>query len=188
MLSTRDFPSSLLAIVLACIILLSGCQLPGNTQNNNGSYGQYYLALQQFSQEQLNTEIKIIQNKTALIPSNSAQDDYDNQIKLLLLYSLPKSPIHNSFNAKALLNKLNRLTKQQNNALAIINPSEKAFITLLNDQLNQQILMRNRLLSNQQEQQNQQQQNQQALIKKIHLLEQTIKQLKNIDQTIDKRD
>ena len=78
--------------------------------------------------------------------------------------------------------------KDNNVAFANINPSEQAFITLLRDQLNQRLLMRNRLLLQQQEQQKLSSKKQQQLREQIALLEQTIFQLKKIDQAIDKRE
>ena len=46
--------------------------------------------------------------------------NYNAQIKLLLLYSHPKSPIYNSFHAKMLLNQLK--SEQENAAFASITP------------------------------------------------------------------
>ncbi|MBA6389622.1 hypothetical protein H4J38_02395 [Colwellia sp. BRX10-3] len=179
------------------LLLLSGCQLTKKYDNSSTSYGEYYLTLQQLSQQQLAEEITKQQKNVESQERKIIQVDFDAQIKLLLLYSLPKSPIYNSFNAKSLLNKLN--SEEDNSAFANIEPSEQAFFSLLNDQLNQLLLMRNRLLAQQQKQLQEQQQRaikqkkstiqqQQHLIEQVRLLEQTIKQLKNIEQAIDNRD
>jgi len=169
-------------LLCTALLLLSACQLT----TVNTTYGEYYLTLQQLSPQQLAEEVEKQQTYAAQQPPSFEYDTYDPQIKLLLLYSLPKSPIYNSFNAKALLNQLK--TEGDNAAFAPINPSEQAFITLLRDQLNQRLLMRNRLLAQQQAQKKQALEQQQQLVEQVQLLEQIIKQLKNIEQAIDKRD
>ncbi len=179
---------SIPALLFSSAFLLAGCQLTVSPEpkKTETSYGEYYLALQQLTELELIEEVETLQSKVAIIPSQLSQHDYDSQIKLLLLYSLPKSPIYNSFSAKALLN---QMTKEGNNAaFADINPNEQALITLLHDQLNQRLLMHNRLLVQQQEQQKLALEKQQVLVDQIALLEQTIAQLKKIDQTIDKRE
>ena len=175
-------------IVFLCLTLwlLPGCQLITINADSNATYGEYYLTLQQLSPQQLAEEVE---QQQAYITQQITADEHsqhDPQIKLLLLYSLPKSPIYNSFNAKALLNQIK--TEGDNAAFANINPGEQAFITLLRDQLNQRLLMRNRLLAQQQEQKQQALAQQQQLVDQVQLLEQIIKQLKNIEQAIDKRD
>ncbi|MFT5636157.1 MAG: hypothetical protein ACI89T_001614 [Cognaticolwellia sp.] len=93
------------------LLLLSGCQLNKKYDNSSTSYGQYYLTLQQLSQQQLAEEITKQQKSVESQEEKIIQVDFDAQIKLLLLYSLPKSPIYNSFIAKSLLNKLNSKKK-----------------------------------------------------------------------------
>ena len=116
------------------LLLLSGCQLTKKHDNYGTSYGEYYLTLQQLSQQQLAEEITKQQKSVESQEKKITQVDYDAQIKLLLLYSLPKSPIYNSFNAKSLLNELK--SENNNTAFANIEPSEQAFFSLLRDQLN----------------------------------------------------
>jgi hypothetical protein len=186
-------------LFLIAILLLTGCQLTDEMsetkeEKNNTSYGEYYLTLQQLTALELVEEVVKLQERMAITPSTLSNNllsiisnkNSDDQIKLLLLYSLPKSPIYSSFNAKALLNLMKK--EGDNVALATITPHDQAFITLLREQLNQQLLLRNRLLMQQQEQQQQAVLKQQKLIEKITLLEQTIIQLKKIDQAIDKRE
>ena len=201
-------------LFLIAIFLLNGCQLTeevsvAGKEKNNTSYGEYYLTLQQLTALELVEEVVELQERMAITPSTLSNNllstisskSSDDQIRLLLLYSLPKSPIYSSFNAKALLNLMKK--EGDNVVLANITPSDQAFITLLREQLNQQLLLRNRLLVQQQDQQQQavikqqvQQQvqqrktliKQQKLVEKIALLEQTIIQLKKIDQAIDKRE
>ena len=188
----RFFVISLLCMT---IVLSSGCQLTSNNVNSRLTYGEYYLALQQLSPQQLLEEV--IKQQTQVEQISNESPNYNAQIKLLLLYSLPKSPIYNSFHAKMLLNKLKN--EENDAAFASITPSEQALISLLHDQLNQRLLMRNRLIAEQKLQQENfqktgtmQQQNaikiQKNLIEQVKLLEQTIKQLKDIEQAIDKRD
>lgn len=172
-----------LSIVL---LLLPGCQLTQNKAINSTNYGQYYLSLQHLSEQQLSAEIQKHQFSLSQPQQENSPNKYDLQIKMLLLYSLPKSPIYNTFNAKALLNQMQQ--DGDNAALAHIDHNDQAFITLLRDQLNQRLLMRNRLLEQQKTQKQQASQLQQQLIEQVSLLEQTIKQLKNIEQTIDNRD
>jgi hypothetical protein len=146
----RFFVISLLCMT---IVLSSGCQLTSNNVNSRLTYGEYYLALQQLSPQQLLEEV--IKQQTQVEQISNESPNYNAQIKLLLLYSSPK--------------------------------------------LNQRLLMRNRLIAEQKLQQENfqktgtmQQQNaikiQQNLIEQVKLLEQTIKQLKDIEQAIDKRD
>ncbi|TWX68926.1 hypothetical protein [Colwellia sp. C1TZA3] len=189
------------ALLLSIALLLTGCQLltkhDSTSNSKSTSYGEYYLTLKQLNQQQLTEEVNKQQKSVESQAKKNSEIDYDAQIKLLLLYSLPKSPIYNVFDAKVLLNKLN--SKGDNAALANISPSEQAFISLLGDQLNQRLLMRNRLLAQEKKRQQEQQQReikqqqlalkqQQNLIEQVKILEQTIKQLKNIEQAIDKRD
>jgi hypothetical protein len=179
---------SIPVLLFSSFLFLSGCQITTapEPKNNNISYGEYYLALQQLTELELVKEVEILQSKVAIIPNQLSKNDYDSQIKLLLLYSFPKSPIYNSFSAKALLN---QMTKEGNNAaFSDISPNEQALINLLRDQLNQRLLMHNRLLVQQQAQQKTALKKQQIFVDKIALLEQTIAQLKKIDQTIDKRE
>tara|TARA_R110000765_G_scaffold57501_5_gene112642 strand:+ start:1630 stop:2217 length:588 start_codon:yes stop_codon:yes gene_type:complete len=188
----RFFVISLLCMT---IVLSSGCQLTSNNVNSRLTYGEYYLALQQLSPQQILEEV--IKQQTQVEQISNESPNYNAQIKLLLLYSSPKSPIYNSFHAKMLLNKLKN--EENDAAFASITPSEQALISLLHDQLNQRLLMRNRLIAEQKLQQENfqktgtmQQLNaikiQQNLIEQVKLLEQTIKQLKDIEQAIDKRD
>ena len=178
-------------ILLSTVFILSGCQTTpiNNTpkvSEHKTSYGEYYLELQTLNKTELITEVENLQLQITKIPTSSPQADYNTQIKLLLLYSLPKSPIYNTFNAKALLNRMKR--EETTTSIIKLNPSERGLIALLRDQLNQRLLMRNRLLEQQQAQQNEALKQQQELVDKTHLLEQIIAQLKKIEQTINKRE
>jgi hypothetical protein len=212
MANLQQFSSTTLLLSMV-FILLSGCELTPKQNKSSTSYGEYYLTLQQLSKQQLTEEVSKqqtnveyqtttnIENKPKTNVENMTRTNTlindDAQIKLLLLYSMPKSPIYSSFKAKALLNQLK--SEADNTVFADLTPSEQAFFSLLRDQLNQQLLMRNRLLAQQKEQQKKLQlraikqqkqavEQQEKLIEQVKLLEQTIKQLKSIEQAIDKRD
>lgn len=189
--------STHLIFFLVVILLTSACELTEKHVITRTSYGEYYLELQQLTSKQLVDEVSKQQANVESETNTNTDASYDAKIKLLLLYSLPKSPIYNSFHAKMLLNELN--SEDNNSAFADFTPDEEALFSLLHDQLNQRLLMRNRLLALQKEQLNAQQQleikqlqsakqQQQHLIEQVKLLEQTIKQLKSIEQAIDKRD
>lgn len=176
-------------VTLAFIItslLLSGCQLTPNQVTNNTHYGEYYLALQQLKTQQLSDEVTQLQSHIKNANSDDITKVYDLKIKLLLLYSLPKSPIYNSYTAKALLNELH--SENDNAAFLHLVPSEQAFFSLLHDQLNQRLLTINRLQTQHSAQLQQQEQKNQQLTEQVALLELTIKQLKSIEQAIDKRE
>jgi len=187
-----------LALIIITVSLLSGCQITSINEtpevekvaNKNTSYGEYYLKLQTLNEIELIEEVEKLQLQISQIPTDSPQHDYNTQIRLLLLYSLPRSPIYNTFNAKALLNKMKREEKDTSTIKPIIklSPSETGLIALLRDQLNQRLLMRNRLLEQQQNQKDEALKQHQELVDKTHLLEQIIEQLKSIEQTINKRE
>ncbi len=140
-----------LPIMLAILlIVLSGCQstsdsrLTGNDNIKNRylNYGQYYLLLSQFTEQQLMDEIHHLTppqvNNTKSIASNLT---IEWQLKSVLLYALPKSPVHNPFTAKS---KLNQLSLETLDA-AILIPADFALFGMLKEQLNQQILLLNKL-------------------------------------------
>jgi len=176
-------------------LLLSstGCQLLNQPETLTTSYGQYYLWLKSLNQEELQEEI--MQQK-----HNLAVNDSDAELHLLLIHALPNSPIHNPYTAKALLN-----TFQLQYISSRYNSENLAFITMLRDQLNQQLLTleklskalktgkKNRLIQSSLDKENnkykiiqkslnkENQQHQQS----IKRLKQQIIQLKKIEQTIN---
>jgi len=177
--------------VFACL-LLSGCQSlnPFNDKtsndiktHNNSRYGEYYLWLKSLSQTQLLAEIK--QQK------QSVSDGFISaKINLLLLSSLPNSPVYNVYTAKSLLNEL-----QKKSLLQPLSLSDQALLLVLKDQLNAQLFLYRDLEKNSQTiQQNNaqlavQMQKQQLSVlqlnKKVNLLQKQINQLKNIEKTIN---
>jgi len=133
----------------AFLIVLSGCQSTRDsrlTENSIGgsniTYGQYYLLISQFNEQQLSDEIHYIKalpvGKTENISRNLV---FEQQLKSVIAYALPKSPIHNPFTAKS---KLNQLALDSLDS-ARLTPSDFAFFAMLKKQLNQQIILLNKL-------------------------------------------
>ena len=58
-------------------------------------------------------------------------------MQLIMLYSLPNSPIHNPYTAKAQLNNYSLESHEH----SVFNASDLAFVIMLKDQLNQQLLI-----------------------------------------------
>ncbi len=174
------FNTKLLLTVVA-VFLLSACQL--NDQLSIGKetaeprigYGQYYLHIKSLSNSELVSEIN--QQKLNRLNGLANTDIY-----LLLLHSLPNSPIHNSYTAKALLN-----DQLRNNASVNYDKADLAFIALLKDQLNQQLNLFQQLISEellQEKLQKKQKDIISVLKQKVAQLEQQILQLKNIEKSI----
>jgi len=116
-------------------LFLSACQLnnqqlPNNmTATNTVNFGQYYLALKNLSINELQNEIKQQRLK-------KSQGSIEAEINLILLHSLPNSPTHNAYTAKSQLNE--QLKDHKNYYLS---STDQAFISLLKDQLNQQLFL-----------------------------------------------
>lgn len=179
-------------LILIVNVFLFGCQTNKHYSNNNGvvtntvNFGQYYLALKSLSESEIDTEIAQQQLK-------KSQGSIEAEINLILLHTLPNSPIHNVYTAKS---QLNEQLKQHKNYQ--FSPTDLAFITLLKDQLNQQLFLFRQVINqnNKQEfEQNtllaKQRIEQKKQLNKIAELELTvtqltkqISQLKNIEQTI----
>lgn len=161
------------------LLLLSGCELiPSPITNKpatveilpgNFNYQQYYLAIKSMPVNVLQQEADSLKNQT-----NSTVDE----IKLALLYCLPNSPIHNPYNAKAILNKFtdkqSKVTFSQDN---------QAFLVLLKDLLNQQLFVFDKY--------NKKSQNQTSTIaelaEQVQLLQAQIEQLKKIETSLNNR-
>mgnify|MGYP000727556428 CR=1 FL=1 len=176
------------ALLLFISALLVGCQANNHYPNNNTvatntvNYGQYYLALKSLTDNEIQSEIAQQQIK-------KSQGSIEAEINLILLYSLPNSPVHNAYSAKSQLNK--QLKQHKNYQFS---PSDQAFISLLKDQLNQQLFLFQKLINQELEQDNQsamqrvKNKKQQNKIAKLELtvnqLTKQITQLKKIEKTI----
>ncbi|MCW8833865.1 MAG: hypothetical protein OQK09_13005 [Colwellia sp.] len=130
-------------LILAIVIgfSVSACQLTGETPASNGvvantiNYGQYYLALKNLSESELQKEIAQQRIK-------KSQGSIEAEINLILLHSLPNSPTHNVYNAKSQLNEQLKTHKNYH-----FSPADKAFISLLRDQLNQQLYLFQKMIN-----------------------------------------
>lgn len=176
LLSTVNLKNLLFPLFL---LLLSGCELiPSTIANNpatvevlagNFNYQQYYLAIKSMPENALQQEAESLKNQT-----NSTVDE----IKLALLYCLPNSPIHNPYNAKAILNKF---TDKQSNVT--FSQDNQAFLVLLKDLLNQQLFVFDKY--------NKKSQNQTSTIaelaEQVQLLQAQIEQLKKIETSLNNR-
>ena len=174
--------------MLIIALLLSACQLnnqqPSNAliATNTVNFGQYYLSLKNLSSDELKTEIAQQQLK-------KSQGSIEAEINLLLLHSLPNSPIHNAYSAKSQLNEQLKTHKNYQ-----FNPADLAFITLLKDQLNQQLYLfqqvinqelANDALSAKHRVENKKRQNEIAALKlTVAQLSKQITQLKTIEKAI----
>lgn len=169
--------------VLSIALLLSfitGCQLipeQGNDQpikinlpEQQVNYTHYYIWLKTLNNEQLQAEML----------AQKAKSNVDNiaAIKASLINSVPNYLLNNAYNAKDILN-------ERKDYIASLNQGNKldktnyAFITLLNDQLNQRIL-----LIEAQQNKNKRLEDLEAGISQLSL---QIKQLKTIENTLNNR-
>ncbi len=172
-----------LLLIASSAVLFSACQLLDDFKEDKlvaTDYAQYYLWLKNLPSDALLAEIE--QQK-----ARAQAGDVNADFNLILLYSLPDSPIHNAYNAKAKLNKHSEKLYKQ------LTASDLALITLLKDQLNQQLFLYQQLVEQEKYQRNmqltlsQQQQKIIALQKQVAALQQQIKQLKTIEKTIQQR-
>ncbi|GHE91502.1 hypothetical protein [Thalassotalea profundi] len=184
-MSTLIIPVTIIRATLlsAFIMLVSGCQILSTAENDTNTeysyYGSYYLWIKSLNDEELVKEINAQQVK-------ESEGDQTAEYHLLLLHSLPNSPIHNPYIAKAKLNQQALIQEAQTQ----FNVGDLAFIVMLRDQLNQQLLMLNKLINKEKtntENKKQlavQQQSIEALEQRSQKLQQQIEQLKKIESSI----
>lgn len=117
-------------LTITLLLSITGCELIPQKNTAIPTYGDYYLWLKTLDNEELLQEIEQQQkNKEVKSP--------DADIYVMLLHSLPKSPIYNPYTAKSMLNEL-----QLQYVESRYNPTNLALITLLRDLLNEQLLTR----------------------------------------------
>lgn len=191
-LSSKTRPANLMLFIqlmaATFLIVLSGCQSTTDSRatNNNAAnrdlnYGQYYLLLTQFNEQQLTDEIHHLTP-----PQLDKEKDFSSnltiewQLKSVLLYALPKSPIHNPFTAKTKLNQLSLETLD----VAMMIPADFAFFGMLKEQLNQQVLLLNKLTLAKQSHDKIRQEYLQQQVEFQHLQQQII-QLKKLEANIN---
>jgi len=123
---------NLLKLVSLALLLLStaACEVTPQQTSHTPTYGDYYLWLKTLDNDELLQEID--QQK-----KNKAVKSPDADIYVMLLHSLPQSPIYNPYTAKSILNNL-----QLQYLESRYNPTNLALITLLRDLLNEQLLVR----------------------------------------------
>lgn len=171
---------------LIALMLLSACQ---NTTTyspvNNIRYGDYYLWLKTLSDQELIKEVNL-QKQLSLITKNTENHE-QSDVKLLLLYSLPNSPIHNPYTAKSKLNQY-QLAQQGSSRFNVDN---LALIQLLRDQLNEQLLLFHQMMEKEKIQDKQQviietkNKNITQLQQQLAQLQEQLTLLKNIETNID---
>ena len=156
--------------IILLFISLVGCQLTPNSLPKTSDYGQYYLWAKGLSQQELIEEVA--RQKLSKQNGNPQAKEY-----LLLLHSLPKSPIYNVYTAKTILNhlQLQQIDSQYNSGNLVVT-------TLLKDQLNQQLLLLQQLKKAKDELKSNQ-----VDKKIIEQLKQQLMQLKNIEKSISER-
>jgi len=137
--SLRQTKQSLLMLIIIILTpLLSACQLTSTTVNDRAvsdiavkatSYSQYYLWLKTLNNKQILSEEKKLKSLTS---DSSQQAISTNQSKLILIYSLSATSLHQPYKAKRMLNEylLTSDGKSKENV---------AFTLLLRDQLNTQL-------------------------------------------------
>ena len=171
--------SKLYLLLLLGFINLSGCQLTEVTKNDS-QYSHYYLWLKSLSSKELLEE-------THKQKENINNGYFDAEVNLSLLYALPNSPIYNPYTAKTTLNKLTIPPEQA----VQISAADFGFISMMKDQLNQQILTLNKLiLTEQLSQENQtrlkgKETEHASLMVQFQKLKQQINQLKKIEFDIN---
>lgn len=167
------------------IIVLSGCGLikpipqQGISSPQNGYFGNYYLWIKNLSDAELKSEISHQQSQHKL------GDEYAN-IYLAIIHSLANSPIYNPYTAKSILNE--QALDPDNMSF---NMPDFAFIILLKDSLNKQLLALNKLIVKEQslEEINKQLSSSQLSIESLEIssekLKEQIKQLKAVEARIN---
>ena len=117
-----------LAMISLLASLLGACQLTAPVSNNSTEYSQYYLSLKSLEKN----EILLEETKQKALIKTQLEEQGLNQGKLILIYSLPNTPLHNPYKAKRLLNE-HLLANNQ------MSKGNLAFTMLLKDQLNVQL-------------------------------------------------
>jgi len=175
----------LMLFVIMMTTLLSACQLTPLEVNDNSvkrvSYSQYYLWLKTLDNNQILAE----ELKQKSLKADSSQEaNSPSHSKLILIYSLPNTSLHQPYKAKRLLNEY--LLTGDNNS-----KEDAAFTLLLRDQLNSQLHLLEK--QNATDKECNQQFDEHHLIieqlqKQLDRVNQQLMLLKQIDQNINERD
>ena len=168
--------------ILLMLFTMTGCQLLGDSNNSmvesnsdEVNFSHYYLWIKGLNDDEIVQEIS--QQK-----SNKQSGYAQADIQLIMLYSLPNSPIHNPYTAKTLLNDYPLAPYIE----TIFSATDLAFVIMLKDQLNQQLLLLEQLTNYKGAYQQSKKVNAAQQLK-INQLNKQIIQLKKIEKTISKR-
>lgn len=177
-----------LLFIVPMLFVLGGCQqlddsiikVESDTNkvkptNNKVDFSHYYLRIKSLNDDEIAQEIIKQKNnqQTTYAPSN---------VQLVMLYSLPNSPIHNPYTAKTMLNDYPLASDNK----TIFGDTDLAFIVMLKDQVNQQLLLLEQL-TNYKGVYQQAKEVSTAQQFKIDQLNEQIIQLKKIEKTISER-
>lgn len=180
-------------LVIIASLLIGGCELmpqhleqtsakatTSSPKHFDSHFSHYYLWIKSLSEDELYEEIE--KQKKHQVANFSSSN-----VNLALLYALPRSPIFNPYTAKT---QLNQITSTIENIVET-SSADFGFITMIKDQLNQQILALNKLALAKQKLQH----HQESLLEKktvtkeqaaqILRLTQQIEQLKKIEHNIN---
>lgn len=117
-------------VVIASLLLIAGCEILPNSSQNSAQFNHYYLWIKSLNDEEVLQEIsKQRANKKAGLTNAD--------LHLIMLYSLPNSPVHNPYTAKSQLNDFQLEPYEE----TTFSTTDLAFIVMLKDQLNQQLLI-----------------------------------------------
>ncbi len=158
--------SYLLLFILMCAF--SGCKLTSD-KAVSPTMSEYYLWLKSLPVEALSEEFTRINNKT-----NTTQSPYKNHAQLALLYAIPKAIQHNPYTSKTILNQIDK---------SHFSVFDLAFIELLSEQLNQQIIALNKNVLSTKALEDIQKENE-NLKEQVNKLTTQINQLKSIERDI----
>lgn len=161
--------------ILILLLPLSGCQLLDDSDSKKVDFSHYYIWIKSLNNEEVVQEIT--QQKSNKDSGYAAAD-----IHLIMLYSLPNSPIHNPYTAKTILNDYPLAPYSE----STFSDTDLAFIVMLKDQLNQQLLILKQLENYKGAYQQSKKVNSAQQLK-INQLNKQIIQLKKIEKTISKR-
>lgn len=165
-----------LGMLIAMLILfpLSGCQILADSKPQAVNFSHYYLWIKSLNNKEVAQEITRQKSNEEL--------GLKTDVQLIMLYSLPNSPIHNPYTAKSMLNDYPLAPYLE----TTFSTSDLAFIVMLKDQLNQQLLLLAQITNYKGVYQQSKKVNAAQQLK-INELNQQIIQLKKIEKTISER-
>lgn len=169
-------------LLFILLTTITGCELIPLAKTNEKSsgyynYHQYYLSLKTMPAKAIKAEVNSLKN------TDATHLNITNKLKLALVYCLPNSPIYNPYNAKDILNKLELNNKQFQKQFQF-SSENLAFLMLLKDALNQQLLT----FEKHNQQITKQNQEMDKLKAELISLKAKITQLKSIENKLNERE